>query len=142
MRIAIVDHIDQTSLELLLSENIIYRPDAMKKGQRYFGKFLRENNVGAIVTSSVVDEHILVEWSSGSAGPSYLALYGGAFVSSDLVERAQNTGLCVIPSNADGASADIFTAFQSLEKRFSGDQIAHPARTKLPCAEMGDVTFV
>jgi hypothetical protein len=41
LKIAIIDNVDGANLHVILSSNTIYKPDALKKGSRYFGKILK-----------------------------------------------------------------------------------------------------
>lgn len=76
MKIAILDHIDALDVDRALSDNIIYRPDVLKKGVRSFLRLLTDNGISAVVTSQPIPGNYLQQWNDASKKIKHVVYFG------------------------------------------------------------------
>lgn len=136
MKIAILDHIDARNIDRVLADNIIYRPDILRKGARSFLRFLSDNGINAITTSHIIPDDYLSQWHASSDEAKYVVYYGepGSFRGAKA-----NSELATIKfREAD----DIFSALKSLEKQFFFDIGAAQQLRPRKLSNREHVTFI
>lgn len=98
MKIAILSHVDPGFLDEILSDNILYRPDVLKKGKRCFQRFLKENDICALVISGFLPVDFLSEWRSRDKPRGLVVFVGaGGFETSMQSVVEENAPLPVTP---------------------------------------------
>lgn len=134
MKIAILDHVDANNIDHALADNIVYRPDILRKGTRYFLRFLNDNGVDAVVTSQTIPADCLTQWHTASEQAKYVVYYGR--LGSQLDARACSEFASIKFRETD----DIFSALKSLERQFFADIKMAPRPKKLSNREQ--ITFI
>lgn len=115
MKIAILDHIDASNIDRALADNIVYRPDVLKKGARCFLRLLVDNGINAVITSQPIPADYLQRWEAVSKEVKYVVYYGEP--GSCRAARPNPELAAIRFREAD----DIFSALKSLEKQFFAD---------------------
>lgn len=120
MKILLVDRLEASLLDVLLADNVFYRPDLPLKSPEIFTDALVSNDIDAVVSRAALPEQVIEAWSSAKSGPTYqvsVSIHGGAFpkrVGTDEPGVLDGTRMLVVEGDSE-ASAYV-CALETLER--------------------------
>lgn len=124
MKILILDQLENALLAHLLADNVIYRPDLLRKNQEALGRAFVASDVDAIISSAELPLAALREWSITRSAATYWVRVTNGIASADpektiaAESRGARQFITLQAQGADAAAAYV-AAFQMLERDFS-----------------------
>lgn len=118
MKIILIDELDAASLDVLLSENVVYRPDLLHKSGELLLSTLLDSDIDAIVSSMALSASVLNTWADARRGPSYFARIGATAggIPIDSAALAFHPKLSVLSIDSGGDKSAYVQAFEKLER--------------------------
>jgi glycine/D-amino acid oxidase-like deaminating enzyme len=113
MIIAILEAVDARTADHVLADNIIYRPDVVKKGVRYFLRLVNDHQVNAILASQPLPLEYLVQWNEASLEIKYVVYFGD--------HDSRDGTVPELSSIRFRKADDIVAGLKALEKQFLSD---------------------
>ena len=124
MKILILDQLENALLAHLLADNVIYRPDLLRKNQEALGRVFVASDVDAIISSADLPLSALREWSiTRSASTYWVRVTNG--IAAAAPEKTISTGsrgarqLITLQAQGVDVATAYVAAFQMLERDFS-----------------------
>jgi D-amino-acid dehydrogenase len=126
MKILLIDELDAALLNVLLSENIVYRPDLLHKSDELLLSTLLDSQIEAIVSSRTLPAGALNAWTDACRSASYYVkicpVANAAAV--DKASLGLHPRLSAIFISPDGEKSPYVLAFEKLERISSRRLIA------------------
>jgi D-amino-acid dehydrogenase len=113
MKIAILEALEARTADHVLADNILYRPDVVKKGLRYFLRLVNDHQVDAILTSQPLPLEYMTEWEKASGDEKYVVYFGEYEIGVDTVPGLSKVRFRKAP--------DVVSGLKALEKQFLSD---------------------
>jgi len=125
MKILILDSLENALLERLLADNVIYRPDLLRKNREALVGAMIASDVDAIISSADFPLTLVHEWSATRAAQTYWVHITGDSTESSSQSTAHTrkpaSGKQLAILDVQGVTGDAayIAAFQQLEQEFT-----------------------
>lgn len=126
MNILLLDHISAELSAVLLSDNVIYRPDLLDKSPSIIAAALNVGEVDAVVSRSAIPGAALREWSSSQTKYWVRVVVGDAADPENREPPADRAGPEVLWARGADMEAAYIAAFSLLERNHT-QQLARPS---------------